>query len=198
MQNFVSSTNIYTRVVTLLISLLLCWACAVTLEFDTDGCPTFRRVNVTGIEQLFFSPFTNQIPANSSDTVSLESFRLNFELTFQNLTQAYNTTFQMPGIAHAAIDCEPRYQIQNISNIMIILNQPFHGLSVGTDAAFLLSNNDNIQLNRLRDFSESRQFFSFRLNQIIQGNQQLNASLVVTLRDGNVFTQAFVSPVIRN
>lgn len=194
----VSFSNVYVRVISLLSILLLCWACAVTLEFDSDECPTFRRVNVIGIEQLFFSPFTNQVAANSSDTVSLESFRLNFELTFQNLTQTYNRTLQIPGVAHAAIDCEPRYQIQNISNIMIILNRPFHGLSIGTDAAFLFSNNDNIQLNRLRDFSESRQFFSFRLNQMIQGSQQLNAMLVVTLRDGNVHTQRFISPVIRN
>ncbi|UJP63559.1 hypothetical protein [Mongoliitalea daihaiensis] len=185
------------KICCLLVFMLSAWACTVSLEFDVEGCPSIKRVNAVGIEQIFFSPFSNQQPANSDDTVAIHEFRLNFELTFESFQQAQLTPW-LPGIAFAIEDCEPRYSIQNISNIMIILNEPFHGLSIGTDVAFLLSTNEDVQLNRLRDFSNSRQFFTFRLNQSIQGPQQLNANLIVSLRNGSTLNSSFISPMIKN
>ncbi|MGY6522665.1 MAG: hypothetical protein ACXIUD_13110 [Mongoliitalea sp.] len=175
--------------------MLAFWACTVSLEFDAEGCPSIRRVNVVGIEQIFFSPFINQVAVSSTDTVSFRDFRLNFELAYQSFQQA-NLGSWIPGLALAQIDCEPRFFVENISNIMVILNEPFNGFSVGTDIAFLLSNTNDIQLNRLRDFRDSRQFFSFRFNQNIGEFQQLKANLLVTLRDGTILSEPFVSPFL--
>lgn len=195
-KEFWSHTS-FSKIFVCMCLMLASWACTVSLDFDAEGCPSIRRVNVVGIEQIFFSPFMNQVAASSADTVSSLDFRLNFELTYQPFQQASLGSW-IPGLAIAQVDCEPRFFVENISNIMVILDQPFNGFPVGTDIAFLLSNNNDVQLNRLRDFRDSRQFFSFRFNQNIGDLQQLNASLVVTLRDGSVLSQPFQSPLLTN
>lgn len=183
--------------ITLMVSqlaILILPACYTNPEFDDDLCGITRRANVTKINQVFFSPFSNGSFANENDTVRTEDFRFNIELEFEVLQSAY---YRSPGLC-LALDCEPKFNIQNVSNIQVLLRDRFMDFQIRSDISFLLKLPDGTQLSRFRDFSQVGQFLTLTFHGELNGIERMHTDLIVYFKNGEQFKLNSISPYLTN
>ncbi|EOZ95518.1 hypothetical protein A33Q_2880 [Indibacter alkaliphilus LW1] len=126
------------------------------------------------------------------DTVNIEAFRYNFELEFEAIQSAL---IYFPGFSFA-LDCEPKFNVENISNISIILRENYDDFPAGTDISYLFLLPDGSQLSRFRDFSAMQKFFSLKLDYIPEKSESLETTLIIFLRSGDQIRKASTSPVL--
>lgn len=163
-------------------------------EFYIEGCPLPTQADAKGLAQIFYSPYKNQKYSSSADTVLFNEFRFNIELNILEKERA-EAAF-IPGKAYA-LSCMKTYSISNISNFSVILQQPFAGLPVGTDIAYLLESPEGKKLSELREFIEVQVFFSFKLK-ITPGNySQLKTRTFLFLKDGSRHSIESTSPYLK-
>ncbi|WP_009033291.1 hypothetical protein [Indibacter alkaliphilus] len=174
------------------LSILVLVACYTNPEFDDPLCGNIQRSKIQDIKQVFFNPFTNGRFAMEEDTVNIEAFRYNFELEFEAIQSAL---IYFPGFSFA-LDCEPKFNVENISNISIILRENYDDFPAGTDISYLFLLPDGSQLSRFRDFSAMQKFFSLKLDYIPEKSESLETTLIIFLRSGDQIRKASTSPVL--
>jgi hypothetical protein len=184
--------------------LMLCQGYLLLLVFSScvenelmnpfDGCPSPAAADAVGIKQVFFSPYKNQRYSTPTDTVGISEFRFNFELELKEL-QNKSTGF-LPGNAYA-LSCLKTYTIRNISNITVLLTEPFAGLPIGTDISYLLELPEGKKLSELRTFDGVSVYFGTQLKIIPENYSQLKTKTFLFLRNGNQFTFDSTSPYLK-
>ena len=176
--------------------LLLVTASCINSE-DSDifeGCPRPVEADAVGIKQVFFSPYRNQRYSFASDTVSFLEFGFNFELEIQ--VKEDQNSGSVPGQA-LPLSCIQTFNIGNISNISVILTEPFAGLPIGTDISFLLITPNNKLISDLKDFKNVSVYFGTELKITPANFSQLKTRTFLFFRNG---TQTFfdsTSPILK-
>ncbi|GAA0880159.1 hypothetical protein GCM10009119_31290 [Algoriphagus jejuensis] len=175
--------------------LLLTFACIDQENLDQgDGCPRPLEADAIDIKQVFFSPYSNKAYATASDTVFFSEFGFNFELEIQEKEMSYAST--LPGQA-LALSCIRTYTIRNISNIAVILLEPFAGLPIGTDIAYALITPENNKLSQLREFENVSIYFGTRLTLTPENYSQLKTRTFLFLKNGTQKTFDSTSPFLK-
>lgn len=177
------------------LALLVVYSCYVDPAFDGQNCDFPQKANIMGLKQVFYSPYENQKYALPSDTVSVSDFRFNIEFEFESIGTAHIKG--IPGIAYA-LDCVPKFNVQNISNIQVFLTAFFNELPPGTDISYLFLLPDGTQLSRFRDYSKMEQYLSLRLNVNSVSTQQLNSLVVIYLKNGEQLIIRSTSPYLNS
>lgn len=193
-QKIIRTTCLTAMLLAIQISLVILPSCYTSPDFEDNECGIIRRANVTSLKQVFFSPFFNGSFASENDTVFVEDFRHNLEIEYEVLASS-SATFSYQSLV---ADCEPRYLVENISNIQILLRSQFNGLSPGTDISYLFQLADGSQLSRFREFSRMVQFYSLTFHGQAEGIQRLETSTIIFLRDGSQFKVDTISPFLKN
>ncbi|TVP53734.1 MAG: hypothetical protein EA341_00700 [Mongoliibacter sp.] len=176
------------------LQLLILQACYTNPEFEDDLCGVVRRANVIEVSQVFFSPFINGLYSEKEDTVKVEDFRFNFELEYEAIQ---SSSLHFPGQCIAR-DCEPKFNVQNISNIQILLKEPFMDLPPGTDIAYLFRFADGTQLSRFREFNRMSQFFTLTFHGETTRAERMKTDFLIFLRNGEQLKFSSTSPYIIN
>jgi hypothetical protein len=173
---------------------LLSSACIHTEDTEQLGvCPSPTEAEAVGIKQVFFSPFQNQQYASSTDTVALATFGFNFELEIVEKEPSITESF--PGEIYPT--CTGSFTIRNISNISVILLEPFAGLPTGTDISYALVTPENKKLSQLKEFEKVSVYFGTRLLLVPENFSQLKTRTYLFLRDGSQITVDSTSPYLR-
>ncbi|PRY87003.1 hypothetical protein [Mongoliibacter ruber] len=188
------STYLTTVILSLQLLLLIFPSCYTSPEFEDDLCGSIQRANITEISQVFYSPFTNGSFADENDTVQVADFRYNFELHYERLQSSFNG---FPGQCFA-LDCEPRFEVENISNIQILLLEEFIELAPGTDISYLFQLPDQTQLSRFRDYSQMSQFFTLTFHGSLGQVNRMRTALIVYLKNGEQLRYNSISPFLKN
>lgn len=152
----------------------------------SEGCPRPKEADAIGLKQVFFSPYLNNRYSSSSDTVLLSQFGFNFELEIRE--KENQNSGSLPGQA-LALSCIQTYTIRNISNIAVVLTEPFAGLSIGTDIAYLLITPDKKRISELREFENVSVYFGSNLEITPPNYSQLKTRTFLFLKNG---TQTFI------
>lgn len=175
--------------------LLITSACIDTLDpADLEGCPRPVQADAVKIKEIFFSPYRNQRYSISNDTVPVSEFGFNFELEIQ--VRENQNSGSLPGQAYA-LSCLQTYNIRNISNITVLLTEPFAGLPIGTDISYLLITADKKPISELKEFENVSVFFGSRLSATPANFSQLKTRTFLFLKNG---TRTFIdttSPVLK-
>lgn len=158
-----------------------------------DGCPAAQEADAVGIKKIFFSPYRNQQYASETDTVPLADFRFNFELDI--LPKAAGSS-GLPGRA-LALSCVGTYNIRNVSNISVVLLEPFAGLPVGTDISYALIADDGKSVSQLRELEGVTVYFSARLTVATENYSQLKTRTFLFLKDGTQKVLESTSPFLK-
>jgi hypothetical protein len=180
-------------VVGLQLSLVIVWSCIDAPELS-DICPRPEPANAIGLKSVFYNPYRNQRYSSSSDTVPLSEFGFNFELEIQRI-EALNR-FSLPGQAFA-LSCAQTFSIRNISNVSVILLQPFAGLPVGTDISYLLITPEGKKLSELRQFENVTVWFGTRLAITPPNFSQLKTRTFLFLKNGTQKAVDSTSPILK-
>lgn len=193
-QKIIRTTCLTVTLIAIQTSLMVLPSCYTSPEFEEGNCAIVRRADVIALDQVFFSPFSKGSFASENDTVSIEDFRHNLEIKYEALTSSsgilpYQSLFA---------DCQPRYFVENISNIQILLRSSFQGLSPGTDISYLFQLSDGTQLSRFREFSIMVQFYSFTFHGQLEEVQRMETSTIIYLKNGSQFKIDAISPFIKN
>jgi hypothetical protein len=159
-----------------------------------DGCPAPQEADAVGIKKIFFSPYRNQQYASETDTVPLADFRFNFELDI--LPKAAAGSSELPGRA-LALSCVGTYNIRNVSNISVVLLEPFAGLPVGTDISYALIADDGKSLSHLRELEGVTVYFSVSLKVATENYSQLKTRTFLFLKDGTQKVLESTSPFLK-
>jgi hypothetical protein len=175
------------------VSLLIFGSCIDAPELS-DICPSPEPANAVGLKNVFFSPYLNQRYSSSSDTVPLSEFGFNFELEIQRL-EAMNSS-SLPGQAFA-LSCAQTFTIRNISDISVVLLQPFAGLPVGTDISYLLITPEGKKLSELRQFENVTIWFNTNLAIKPPNFSQLKTRTFLFLKNGTQKAVDSTSPVLK-
>ncbi|TDQ19169.1 hypothetical protein DFQ04_0986 [Algoriphagus boseongensis] len=199
METQVPSYSLFQKLaLTLAISLgycfLLAFSSCVEDEYYIEGCPLPTEADAIGIKQVFYGPYTNQRYSTASDTVLLKDFSFNFELEFQAKERA--SIGSLPGRSFA-LSCIPTYTVRNISNISVILLEPFAGLPVGTDIGFLLETTEGKKISELRVFEGISVYFGSILKITPQNFSQLKTRTFLFLKNGSRYFIDSSSPVLK-
>lgn len=173
--------------------LLITWSCIEEPGFN-EGCPAPKEAAAVSIKQVFFSPYKNQRYAAASDTVLFSEFGFNFELEIQEL-EALNTG-AFPGRAFA-LSCIQTYNLRNVSNITVILLEPFAGLPIGTDISYLLETPDKKTISELRVFENVSVYFGSTLAITPPNYSQLKTRTFLFLRNGTQKVLDSTSPYLK-
>lgn len=153
---------------------------------NPQGCPRPKEADATGLKQVFYSPYQNNRYSTASDTVLLSQFGFNFELEIQE--KENQNSGSLPGQA-LALSCIQTYTIRNISNIAVVLTEPFAGLPMGTDISYLLITNDKKRISELREFENVSVYFGTNLSITPSNYSQLKTRTFLFLKNG---TQTFI------
>jgi hypothetical protein len=173
---------------------LLCSACIHAEDTEQLGeCPSPTEAEAVGIKQVFFSPYRNQQYATSTDTVALAAFGFNFELGIVEKDSSITESF--PDEVYPT--CTGSFTIRNISNISVILLEPFAGLPIGTDISYALVTPENKKLSQLKEFENVSVYFGTRLLLVPENFSQLKTRTYLFLRDGSQITVDSTSPYLR-
>jgi hypothetical protein len=163
-------------------------------EYYIEGCPLPKEADAIGVKQVFYGPYTNQRYATASDTISLKDFSFNIEIEVQEKKSAFLSSF--PGKTFA-LSCMPSYSIRNISNISVILLEPFAGLPTGTEIGFLLETLERNKLSELRVFEGISVYFGTSLKITPANNSQLKTRTFLFLKNGKQYSLDSTSPVLK-
>lgn len=174
--------------------LLLVVTACMENEFYLEGCPLPTPADATGLAEVFYSPYFNQKYSSASDTVSFQDFRFNLKLNVMEKERTDSGV--LPGKVFA-LSCARSYSIGNISNISVILLQPFAGLPTGTDISYLLEDPQGKRLSELREFVEIQIFFSFKLKITPANYSQLKTRSFLFLKDGSRHMIESTSPYLK-
>lgn len=177
--------------------LLLLMASACIDSDDTDqiaGCPIPVEADALDIKQVFFSPYKNKRYAAATDTVLFSEFGFNFELEIKEKENP--NSGQLPGQAFA-LSCIRSYRIRNISNISVILIEPFANLPIGTDISYLLVTPENEKLSQLRNFENVSVYFGTRLTLTPKNYSQLKTRTFLFLKNGTQKSFDSTSPFLK-
>jgi hypothetical protein len=170
-------------------------SCIQVDEDPYNRCPSAKPANATGIKQVFFSPYKNQRYATASDTVSVSGFGYNFQLDIKLIENA-NQTDASPAYP---LVCEETFRIENISNIAIILLEPFAGLPVGTDISYALITPNGKKVSELKLFDQVSVYFGTKLTLRPSSISQLKSRIFVFFKDGSRSfldsTSPFLNPI---
>ena len=178
----------------LIYPMLLVVSACMENEYYIEGCPLPTPADAIGISQIFYSPYINQRYSTSSDTVAFKDFRFNLELKVLEKERADLGDF--PGKAFA-LSCIKSYSISNISNISVILLQPFAGLPTGTDIGYLLETPDGKKISEIRIFEEIQVYFGMKLNITPENYSQLKTRTFLFLKDGSRHSIESTSPYLK-
>lgn len=183
---------------------VICMGCLLLLMtsacIDSDdpdqiaGCPSPVEADALDLKQVFFSPYKNQRYAAATDTVLFSEFRFNFELEIREKENA--DSGQFPGQAFA-LSCIRSYHIHNISNISVILIEPFANLPIGTDISYLLVTPENVKLSQLRSFENVSVYFGTRLTLTPKNYSQLKTRTFLFLKNGTQKSFDSTSPFLK-
>ncbi|WP_291777159.1 hypothetical protein [Cecembia sp.] len=179
----------------LLLQLGLCihQSCDIHPVFEERVCPNPIIAELHQVNRLFFSPYQQMRFSTENDTVSLNEFRYNIELDFRPLKH-FNSNFSKEDFLLAG--CNPRFDVQNISNIRIFNNNSFLGLPPSTDISYLFELPDGTRLSKFRDFSRLENFISLSLMSPLTKTEQLNSKLIFYFKDGSEWVFDSKSPVL--
>ncbi|GMQ27544.1 hypothetical protein [Algoriphagus confluentis] len=161
--------------------ILITSSCVDTPDLN-DLCPNPVEADALSIKEVFYSPYLNQRYASSSDTVSIEQFRFNFELEI--LRKENPSGGSLPGQAYA-LSCLETFTLRNISNISVVLTAPFAGLPIGTDIGYLLQTPEGKKIADLRTFDGISVYFGSRLTITPENYSQLKTRTFLFLRNGD-------------
>lgn len=156
-------------------------------------CPAASNANAVDLS-VFYSPFRNSMYSSPTDTVSLDEFAFNFELTPELISSSEKGGF--PGQTYA-LSCAQAFNFKNISNIAVILKSPFNNLPIGTDISYLLILPDKTTLDDLRDFQRTASFFTMKFTVVPSNFSQLHTQTFLFLRDGSQIVVESTSPYIQ-
>ncbi|MDX5340444.1 MAG: hypothetical protein LPK25_15575 [Cyclobacteriaceae bacterium] len=181
--------------IVLLYPMLLVVSSCMENEFYIEGCPLPTPADATGIAQVFYSPYVNQRYSSTLDTVPFQDFRFNLELKVMEKERA-DAGF-LPGKAFA-LSCMKSYSISNISNISVILLQPFAGLPIGTDIGYLLETPEGQKISEIREFQAVQVYFGMKLNITPENYSRLKTRTFLFLKDGSRHSMDSTSPYLRS
>ncbi|WP_332910445.1 hypothetical protein [Algoriphagus boritolerans] len=116
----------------------------------------------------------------------LSQFGFNFELEIQE--KENQNSGSLPGQA-LALSCIQTYTIRNISNITVVLTEPFAGLPTGTDIAYLLITPDKKRISELREFENVSVYFGSNLEITPPNYSRLKTRTFLFLKNG---TRTFI------
>jgi hypothetical protein len=183
-----------TLVLCFLYGLVLILSSCLENDYYIEGCPLPKEAEAIGIKQVFFGPYTNKRYSSSSDTVPLRDFTFNFELEVKEKKSASLGSF--PGRSYA-LSCIPSYSIQNISNISVILLEPFAGLPIGTDIGYLLETPEGNKLSELRVFEGISVYFGSTIKITPANYSQLKTRTFLFLKNGKQYSIDSTSPFLK-
>ncbi len=174
--------------------LLLPSGCIEGGDPEQDGCPRPTEADAIGIKRVFFSPYQNQRYATAADTVPLSEFGFNLELELRQKEPQASGKF--PGQAFA-LSCLGTYNIRNVSNISVVLLEPFAGLPVGTDISYALLIEGDKKLSQLRKLERVTAYFGTSLSLVPENYSQLTTRTFLFLKDGTQKTIDSTSPHLK-
>lgn len=176
-------------------ALLILGACIENVDSNPFGeCAKFGvKSNLKNFE-ILYQPFKNGKYSTAADEVDFQDFRFNIRLDIEQLNQSSNIS-SFPGNA-LALSCLPVYDVQNISNIAIILAAPFEELQTGTDISYLFMAQNDIRLSEFRDFSKISNFISLSLQKKPTLKTQLKTKTIVFFKDGTQKLIESTSPTL--
>jgi len=163
-------------------------------EYYIEGCPIPSDADAINLVQVFYSPYSNQRYSTESDTVDFSGFRFNFEIEVLERERAFIDF--LPGKAYA-LSCIKSYNILNISNISVILVEPFAGLPIGTDIGYLLETPDGQKISELREFWGVQVYFGAQLKISPENYSQLKTRTFLFLKDGRSYFVESTSPYLK-
>jgi hypothetical protein len=167
------------------------FSCIKDNQFDSE-CPYPDLAELDSINQIFFSPYLNKKYSTNIDTVAFKDFRFHIEFGFEKI-QRNNGQTETPRNPV----CEPEFDVQDISNISIILTGPYDGIQIGTDVSYLFLLPDGSSINRFREFSRMKQYMTLELREKPTTISQLKTEMVIYLVDGSQIKKSSVSPFIK-
>lgn len=189
------SINKIKWLVFLLLGQLINQSCNIHPEFEKRRCPNPIISELYQVNRLFFSPYQQMRFSTEEDTVSLEAFRYNLELEFKPIGNGSNfqntEDFLLAG-------CNPRFDAQNISNMLILNNSTFLGLPPSTDISYLFELPDGTRLSRFSDFSRLENFISLSLVAPLSEPERLDSQLIIYFKNGEQWVFESKSPVLKN
>lgn len=160
--------------------------CIESIDNAADVCLNVPIAQAEGIKRIYFGPFQNQQSATSEDTVSVSDFGFNLEL---GIVTEENQELDPFFSSAERISCQGIYSIRNISNIAVVLLEPFGEIPTGTDISYLLLTPSGQSIAQLREFDRVSVYIGARLNFHPKNISQLNTRTFLFLRDG---TQIFL------
>lgn len=168
--------------------------CIESIDNASDLCLNVPVVEAEGIKRVYFGPFQNQQSASDQDTVVVENFGFNLELDL--LIEA--TDLPDPFFSSTnRIACQGVYTIRNISNIAVVLLEPFADLPAGTDISYLLLTPSGQSIAQLREFNRVSVYIGARLNFNPEKISQLRTRTFLFLRDGTRVFLDSTSPFLK-
>lgn len=168
--------------------------CIESIDNASDLCLNVPVVEAEGIKRVYFGPFRNQQSATELDTVVVENFGFNLELDLlTDTTQQPDPFFSSTN----RIACQGIYTIRNISNISVILLEPFSDLPAGTDISYLLLTPNGQSISQLREFNRVSAYIGARLNFHPEKISRLRTRTFLFLRNGSQVFLDSTSPFLK-
>lgn len=164
------------------------------MDVSSDKCLVIPVVKAEGIKQVYFGPFKNQQSSSSEDTVGIDEFSFNLELAIglekkENNEPLFSNSDQ--------ISCSGIYSITNISNISVLLLEPFSGIPAGTNISYLLITPNGQSISQLKEFDRVPVYVGTKLNFHPKNISQLKTRTFLFLRDGTRFFLDSSSPYLK-
>lgn len=185
-------------------TLFFCFAYLIALvasscvdETDPDiwgPCPGPVDANLTDLE-IYFSPYITESFATEDDTVSIENFRVNLNAEAEFVSEVKNSSF-LPGNVYA-LSCAVAYNLLNVSQISIFLNEDFGTLSKDQNISDLFENYEEVALSDIKDFTKFYQYLELNYVGDAANYSQMNIRTVVFLKNGSQIVVNSVSPKLK-
>ncbi|MBN3581833.1 hypothetical protein JYB64_05495 [Algoriphagus aestuarii] len=156
------------------------------------SCPPPRIANAKDL-MVTYAPYENSRYSTEKDTVSFKDFAFNLEIVPEVESETWLRDF--PGRTYA-LSCAMSYNFKNISNIAVTLLAPYQNLPVGTDISYLLKVNEELTLNKLRDFGGLFPNIAMKITLPPSDYEQLKTRTFLFLKDGSKITVDSNSPYL--
>jgi len=174
--------------------LMIIGSCIENIDSDPfSGCPSAFKGFAKDIK-VHYGPYQNNRYSTENDLVPFKDFTFNLELEIEKSNEA-NLSSSFPGKAYA-LSCLESFNVDNISNIAIILAAPYEGIQNGTDISYLFFVNEEERLSEFRDFSNISRYLSLKFEKAPSNNTQLKTKTVLYLRDGTQKIFESTSPTL--